>query len=262
MVGDPLRTIDESGTNSRKNNPGSQGARTTATHRAGSARPVAVMIWLGAAVVLAWLLLAGRTDAAMAAAPWLVLAGWFVYVMQWRPFLRTDTHGFEIVNGLRDHRIPFDAVDDIEIRHTVVVRAGDGDTSVGEPRRRPAPSGPDSTTSATSRAGPTASFRATIASAKPRRRQAGMPSLGRGMRPGSRGGLPRREVSARRGTGQRSSRASSPPPGRSCRRLADRNLDPVAGSARGRRKFSATPPPSRDFASGDGCWRLANPALG
>lgn len=124
MVGDPLRTIDESGTNSRRNNPGSQGAWTTATHRAGSARPVAVMIWLGAAVVLAWLLLAGRTDAAMAAAPWLVLAAWFVYVMQWRPFLRTDRHGFEIVNGLRDHRIPFDAVDDIEIRHTVVVRAG------------------------------------------------------------------------------------------------------------------------------------------
>ena len=43
--------------------------------------------------------------------------------MQWRPFLRTDMHGFDLVNGLRDHRIPFEAVDDIEVRYAVVVRA-------------------------------------------------------------------------------------------------------------------------------------------
>ena len=59
----------------------------------------------------------------MAAAPWLFLASWFVYVAQWRPLLRTDAHGFELVNGLRDHRIPFAAVDDVEVRYTVVVRA-------------------------------------------------------------------------------------------------------------------------------------------
>ncbi len=35
----------------------------------------------------------------------------------------TDAHGFELVNGLRDHRIPFEAVDDVEVRYTVVVRA-------------------------------------------------------------------------------------------------------------------------------------------
>ena len=135
MVGDPLRTIDDNGTNSRKNTPGSSRRPVQGTtHRAGSARPVAVMFWLGAAVVLAWLLLAGRTDAAMAAAPWLFLASWFVYVTQWRPFLRTDTHGFEIVNGLRDHRIPYGAVEDIEVRYTVTVRvAGRRYVKLGSP---------------------------------------------------------------------------------------------------------------------------------
>ena len=124
MVGDPLRTVDNSGTDSRNHSSGSTGSPSTGTtHRTGSARPVAVTVWLGAAVVLAWLLLAGRTDAAVAAAPWLFLASWFVYVAQWRPFLRTDAHGFQLVNGLRDHRIPFGAVDDVEVRYTVVVRA-------------------------------------------------------------------------------------------------------------------------------------------
>lgn len=124
MVGDPLRTAGNSRANRRTHSSGSQGALSTVTtHRAGSARPVAVMVWLVATVVPAWLLLAGRTDGAIAAAPWLFLASWFVYVAQWRPCLRTDAHGFQLVNGLRDHRIPFDAVDDIEVRYTVVVRA-------------------------------------------------------------------------------------------------------------------------------------------
>ena len=124
MVGDPLRTVDSSATNSRKNASGSAGRPSRGrTHRAGSARPVAVAVWLCAAVVMAWLLLAGRTEAALAAAPWLFLASWFVYVAQRRPFLRTDAHGFELVNGLRDHRIPFEAVDDVEVRYTVAVRA-------------------------------------------------------------------------------------------------------------------------------------------
>ena len=92
------------------------------------------MVWLVATVVPAWLLLAGRTEAAIAAAPWLFLASWFVYVAQWRPCLRTDAHGFQLDNGLRDHRIPFDAVDDIEVRFTVVVRAaGRRYTSWGAP---------------------------------------------------------------------------------------------------------------------------------
>lgn len=123
MVGDPLRTKDDSGTRSPKDMSGRSRTSSGMTHRTGSARPVAVTVWLCAAVVLAWLLLAGRTQAAVAAAPWLFLASWFVYTAQWRPLLRTDAHGFELVNGLRDHRIPYEAVEDIEVRHAVAVRA-------------------------------------------------------------------------------------------------------------------------------------------
>ena len=120
-----MRTVDNSGTNSRPASPGSTRLPSAGTtHRAGSARPVAVPLWLCAAVILAWLLLAGRTEAAAAAAPWLFLASWFVYAAQWRPCLRTNARGFELINGLRDHRIPFAAVEDIEVRYTVAVRAG------------------------------------------------------------------------------------------------------------------------------------------
>lgn len=123
MVGDPLRTIDNNGTNSPNDTSGRSSASAGTAHRAGSARPVAVTVWLGSAVVMAWLVLAGRTEAAMAAAPWLFLASWFVYAAQWRPCLRTDAYGFELVNGLRHHRIPYEAVDDVEVRYTVAVRA-------------------------------------------------------------------------------------------------------------------------------------------
>jgi hypothetical protein len=92
------------------------------------------MVWLVAAVVLTWLQLAGRTEAALAAAPWLFLAAWFVYVAQWRPCLKTTADGFELINGLRDHRIPFRAVEDIEVRYSVAVRAaGRRYTSWGAP---------------------------------------------------------------------------------------------------------------------------------
>ncbi|QDY90870.1 PH domain-containing protein [Arthrobacter sp. UKPF54-2] len=47
-----------------------------------------------------------------------------VYLTQWRPRLIVDADGFEGVNGLRRHRIPFAAVDDIEVRHTVALTAG------------------------------------------------------------------------------------------------------------------------------------------
>lgn len=60
----------------------------------------------------------------MAAAPWVVLVAWSAYIVQWRPCLRVDGSGFEVVNGLRDHRIPFAAVEDVEIRQSVVIRAG------------------------------------------------------------------------------------------------------------------------------------------
>ncbi|MGO4856885.1 hypothetical protein [Arthrobacter sp. 2MCAF14] len=84
---------------------------------------MAAALWLGAAGLMAWMLIAGQTTTAMTAAPWLVLVSWIVYIVQWKPCLRVDRSGFEIVNGLRDHRIPFGKVDDVEVRQSVVIRA-------------------------------------------------------------------------------------------------------------------------------------------
>lgn len=98
-------------------------ARRDRTHRSASGRPVAVAVWAGAAGTLCWLLASGETRAAVDAAPWLVLVSWFVYVAQWLPCLRVDGDGFALINGLRDHRIPFDTVQDVEVRYAVAVRA-------------------------------------------------------------------------------------------------------------------------------------------
>jgi hypothetical protein len=93
------------------------------SYRSRSARPLAAGLWLGAACLMAWMLIAGETRTALTASPWLVLASWTVYIAQWRPCLRVDGSGFEIVNGLRDHRIPFETVEDVEVRRSVVIRA-------------------------------------------------------------------------------------------------------------------------------------------
>ncbi|MFF2318513.1 hypothetical protein ACFVTE_19880 [Arthrobacter sp. NPDC058097] len=91
-------------------------------------------MWLFAAGTLTWLLVAGATKTGLEAAPWLVLVSWFAYVAQWRPCLRVDGHGLEVINGMRDHRIPFGAIEDIEVRYTTVIcTAGKKYVSWGAP---------------------------------------------------------------------------------------------------------------------------------
>ena len=94
--------------------------RPAVTHRSASARPVSMGLWLLAA---GWLLAANDTKTAVQAAPWLFLTSWFLYASQWRPCLRVDGSGFVVINGLRDHRIPFGKVEDIEVRYTTVIWA-------------------------------------------------------------------------------------------------------------------------------------------
>lgn len=94
-----------------------------ATHRTASARPLAAGLWLFCAGTLAWLVGAGATKSAGGAVPWLILFSWFAYVALWRPCLRVGGHGFEVVNGVRNHRIPFGTIEDIEVRYTTVLWA-------------------------------------------------------------------------------------------------------------------------------------------
>lgn len=88
-----------------------------------SAKVVSLLVWAGSAAAVGWLLLAGRGGAAAAAAPWLAAASLLVYLTQWQPRLIVGANGFDVVNGLRRHRIPFAAVDDVEVRYTVTVKA-------------------------------------------------------------------------------------------------------------------------------------------
>ena len=98
-------------------------ARPAATYRSASARPVAAGVWVCATAALIWLVADGDPHTVSRAAPWLALASWFVYVSQWRPCLRVEATGFDVVNGVRDHRIPFTTVTDIEVRFTTVIYA-------------------------------------------------------------------------------------------------------------------------------------------
>lgn len=104
-------------------NEGAAKSRTVRTHRSASARPVAMGVWVCAAGTLVWRLVAGDLGGALHIGPWLVLMSWFVYVFLWRPCLRIDGSGFEVINGVRNHRIPFGTVEDIEVRYTTAIWA-------------------------------------------------------------------------------------------------------------------------------------------
>lgn len=127
--GGPLQTSNEGHAKGRPEaSSGSSlhsAGRPGATHRSASARPIAAGVWICAAGSLVWLLIAGEQGAALRAAPWLALLSWFVYASQWRPCLRVNGTGFEVINGLRDHRIPFGAVKDVEVRYTTAIWVGD-----------------------------------------------------------------------------------------------------------------------------------------
>lgn len=93
------------------------------TFKEPSGRVVSLLVWAGSAAGIGWLMLAGRGGAAVAAAPWLAAAALLVYLTQWQPRLIVGADKFDVVNGLRRHRIPFAAVDDVEVRYSVTVRA-------------------------------------------------------------------------------------------------------------------------------------------
>lgn len=93
------------------------------THRSAYAHPLAVLGWLGVGASLGALLLVGETRDGVEAAPWHFLASWLIYCTLWRPCVRTLTDGYELVNPLRNHLIPYPAVYDVQVRYPVAIRA-------------------------------------------------------------------------------------------------------------------------------------------
>lgn len=119
-----MRTSNDDPLNGRLNDAARTASpRPAVAYRAASARPVAAVIWILAAGTLGWLLTAGDARALVHATPWLCLVSWVVYASQWRPCLRVDGAGYDVVNGLREHRIPFGLVEDVEVRYTTTIRA-------------------------------------------------------------------------------------------------------------------------------------------
>ena len=223
--------------------------RAGRTHRAGSARPVAVAVWLCAAVVMAWLLLAGRTEAATGSGA-VAVPGVLVRVRGAVAAVPPD--GRARVRARQRSPRPPDTVRGGRRRRGPLRRGGQGrgtalrqlgsPDAAGclrrriQPRQRPEKPAPQ----------------------HPPGQRAHQPE-GVEDRPGCHrcgvAGCPDR------GTGSRPAGAVSSKWNRPAiivgilavvwailSAFADLNADPVAGSVRGRRNAPATPPPSGDFA--------------
>ena len=124
-MGDQLGTTDYNSQTRRAGRSGgaARWSPLLTTHRSAYAHQLAVLGWLGVGASLGPLLLVGETRDGVAAAPWHLLASWLIYCTLWRPCVRTLTDGYELVNPLRSHRIPYPAVYDVQMRHPVAIRA-------------------------------------------------------------------------------------------------------------------------------------------
>ncbi len=94
----------------------------------------AVLVWIICAGLAVNFLVLGRAAALLAYLPWLALVSWGTYVLSWRPCLRVWPDRLVVVNLLRDRMIPFGAVTDIRVTHSVVIKTKDAAfTSWGAP---------------------------------------------------------------------------------------------------------------------------------
>ena len=120
-----MGTTDYNPPNRRAGHSGGTARRSPllTTHRSAYAHPLAVLGWLGVGASLGLLLLVGETTDGVEAAPWHFLASWLIYCTLWRPCVRTLADGYELVNPLRNHRIPYPAVYDVQVRHPGAIRA-------------------------------------------------------------------------------------------------------------------------------------------
>lgn len=96
------------------------------TLRANSSTPVFLGMVVICVVLLGDALVRGRWDVALTAVPAAGLVIWTAVVVYARPCLRLTDTGLSVVNILRTTDAPWGQVDDITIRHSVVVALKDG----------------------------------------------------------------------------------------------------------------------------------------
>ena len=92
--------------------------------KATSSKPVATLVWIVCAVPVVWFGARSDWEPLGISAPWLLLVAWTVYILLWRPRLLIRPDGLTVVNGLRTHWIPFSAMEDVNVAHSVSIRAG------------------------------------------------------------------------------------------------------------------------------------------
>lgn len=150
-------------------------------------RVLATAAWAFCAFFALNLVLTGTAGAAWRFLPPLLLAGWAIHLLLWRPRLLVDASGLTVVNILRKHRIPFAALKAVRVAQVVYL-----DTTAGRiaswgapgagrlgsrPGARPGSSGPVHVTPHT-QAAVDAAWNAWEQSALDRKYVAGAPSAG------------------------------------------------------------------------------------
>ena len=86
-------------------------------------RPIALMAWAGCAVPVTWFVATADWEALGTFTPWVLLVAWTVYIVLWAPRLVIRPDGLTVVNGLRTHWIPFSVMEDVNVGHSISIRA-------------------------------------------------------------------------------------------------------------------------------------------
>ncbi|TFC91019.1 MULTISPECIES: PH domain-containing protein [Cryobacterium] len=93
--------------------------------------PASVVVFAAVALLCAALVtdatLRGRWDVALAALPAVALLLWAAWLVFARPCLRLRAEGLDVVNVLRTTSVPWGEVEDIALRHQVIVLTRSGE---------------------------------------------------------------------------------------------------------------------------------------
>jgi hypothetical protein len=96
-----------------------------------------MLVWVVCAVPLGWFTATSDWEGLATYAPWLLLVAWTVCTVLWLPRLIIRPDGLSVVNGLRTHWIPFSVMEDVNVGHSVSIKAdGRNVVSWGAPMPR------------------------------------------------------------------------------------------------------------------------------
>ena len=94
---------------------------------------VTVVIWIIAAVILISLVVVGDGPGSELwfMAPVVAAVAWFTWVALWWPCVRIAGEGIEVRNPLRTVRVPWDEIEDVDSRGTLVITTRSGRVADG-----------------------------------------------------------------------------------------------------------------------------------